>query len=90
MSSDRKTFPPYSLIALGDGSGRGAIASLTDPSALDRTRPVSLSPVVIFVENRLFFMNLDDSRVDMRGAAYEAVFIYCKCAATKQIGLPGR
>jgi len=25
----------------------------------------------------------------MRGAAYEAVFIYCECAATKQIGLPG-
>jgi len=28
------------------------------------------------------------SRVDMRGAAYEAVFIYCECAATKQIGSP--
>jgi len=25
----------------------------------------------------------------MHGAAYEAVFIYCECAATKQIGLPG-
>ena len=25
----------------------------------------------------------------MRGAAYEAIFIYCECAATKQIGLPG-
>jgi len=24
----------------------------------------------------------------MRGAAYEAVFLYCECAATKQIGLP--
>jgi hypothetical protein len=24
----------------------------------------------------------------MRGAAHEAVFIYCECAATKQIGLP--
>ncbi len=31
---------------------------------------------------------LDDSRVDMHDAAYEAVFIYCECAATKQIGLP--
>jgi len=31
---------------------------------------------------------LDYSRVDMRGAACEAVFIYCECAATKQIGLP--
>ncbi len=29
------------------------------------------------------------SRVDMHGVAYEAVFIYCECAATKQIGLPG-
>jgi hypothetical protein len=25
----------------------------------------------------------------MHGVAYEAVFIYCECAATKQIGLPG-
>jgi len=24
----------------------------------------------------------------MRGAAYEAVFIYCECAVTKQISLP--
>ncbi|MCK4336853.1 MAG: hypothetical protein KAX11_02845, partial [Candidatus Aminicenantes bacterium] len=32
--------------------------------------------------------NLDYSRVDMRGAAYEAVFIYCECVATKQIGSP--
>jgi len=24
----------------------------------------------------------------MRGAAYEAVFIYCEYAATKQVGLP--
>ena len=31
---------------------------------------------------------LDDSRVDMHGVAYEAVFIYCECATTKQIGLP--
>ncbi len=31
---------------------------------------------------------LDYSRADMHGAAYEAVFIYCECAATKQIGLP--
>jgi hypothetical protein len=31
---------------------------------------------------------LDYSRADMRDAAYEAVFIYCECAATKQIGLP--
>jgi hypothetical protein len=28
------------------------------------------------------------SRVDMHGVAYEAVFIYCKHPATKQIGLP--
>jgi len=32
--------------------------------------------------------NLDYLQVDMRGAAYEAVFLYCECAATKQIGLP--
>jgi hypothetical protein len=31
---------------------------------------------------------LDYSRADIRDAAYEAVFIYCECAATKQIGLP--
>ncbi len=29
------------------------------------------------------------SQVDMRDVAYEAVFIYCECAATKKIGLPG-
>jgi len=28
------------------------------------------------------------SRADMRGAAYEAVLLYCECAATKQISLP--
>jgi len=33
-------------------------------------------------------IDLDYSQVDMRGAAYEAVFIYCECVATKQIGLP--
>jgi hypothetical protein len=32
--------------------------------------------------------SLDYSQVDMHGAAYEAVFIYCEYAATKQIGLP--
>jgi len=31
---------------------------------------------------------LDYSQVDMRGAAYEAVLLYCECAATKKIGLP--
>jgi len=31
----------------------------------------------------------DGSQADMRGAAHEAVFIYCEWAATKQIGLPG-
>jgi len=31
---------------------------------------------------------LGDSQVDMRGAAYEAVLLYCECATTKQIGLP--
>jgi len=31
---------------------------------------------------------VDYSQVDMRGEAHEAVFIYCECAATKQIGLP--
>jgi hypothetical protein len=25
----------------------------------------------------------------MHGTAHEAVFIYCECAVTKQIGLPG-
>jgi len=25
----------------------------------------------------------------MHGVAHEAVFIYCECAATKQIGSPG-
>jgi hypothetical protein len=25
----------------------------------------------------------------MHGVAHEAVLIYCECAATKQIGLPG-
>jgi hypothetical protein len=33
--------------------------------------------------------SLDYSQVDMHGVAHEAVFIYCECAATKQIGLPG-
>jgi hypothetical protein len=32
--------------------------------------------------------NLGYSQVEMHGAAYEAVIIYCECAATKQIGLP--
>jgi hypothetical protein len=31
---------------------------------------------------------LDYSRTDMRGAAGEAVEIYCESVATKQIGLP--
>jgi len=32
---------------------------------------------------------MDYLQVDMRGPAYEAVFIYCECVATMQIGLPG-
>jgi len=36
---------------------------------------------------KYFLFSLDYSQVDMRGAAYEAVFIYCECVATKQIGL---
>jgi len=32
--------------------------------------------------------DLDYSQVDVEGASYETVFIYCECAATKQIGLP--
>jgi len=37
----------------------------------------------------LFLFRLGYSRVEMRGAVYEAVFIYCECAATEQIDLPG-
>ncbi len=33
-------------------------------------------------------ISLDYSQVDMHDVVYEAVFIYCECAATKQIGLP--
>ncbi len=42
-----------------------------------------------YEKNRIISPSLDYSQVDMRDVAYEAVFIYCECAATKQIGLPG-
>jgi len=43
---------------------------------------------IIFSQPPIIPNILGDSRVDMRGMAYEAVFIYCECAITKQIGLP--